>query len=47
MFRTIFGHHQVYYLCLVAELVFLILIHILNVTIKCGIMLGNKTLVII
>jgi hypothetical protein len=38
--RPLLGRHQVYCLCLDAEL-FLIWIHILNIT--CKIMLGNKT----
>jgi hypothetical protein len=38
-------HLQVYCLCLDAEFVFLIWVHILNMTIiACNVMLGNKTL---
>jgi hypothetical protein len=47
MFRPLLGHHQVYCLCLGAELDFNLDPHFEYDYVTCNIMLGNKTLGII
>jgi hypothetical protein len=47
MFRPLLGRHQVYSLCLAAELVFNMDPYFEYDYITCNIMLGNKTLGII
>jgi hypothetical protein len=44
MFRPLLGHHQVYCLCLGAEIIFNMDLCFEYDYIKCNIMLGNKTL---
>jgi hypothetical protein len=47
VFRPLLGHHQVYFLCLRAELVFNIDLYFEHAYMACNIMLSNRTLGII